>query len=93
MSRIFYALVLVISVLTGLAFAEERTTMVSMVGEYAKIDTASTGKAIDSLQAGGNVANATMKSIQDHPEKFAPIVFYQAAFYLFDQGKNSRKPV
>ncbi|HQP92102.1 MAG TPA: hypothetical protein PLU24_05450, partial [Candidatus Omnitrophota bacterium] len=94
---IFFLMIILFTSFSNLSmvFAQEETRVVPSVGEYDKIrlNITDSQKAIIALKTGGPDAETTIKNIESAPGKFIPVVFYQLAFSLFEQGKKEEAMV
>ena len=72
---------------TALAVAEERA--VPLKGVYKEINTTREMKAISTFMKGTDEQKEQLaNSIQEHPERYAPAVFFHLSRYLFEQEEE-----
>lgn len=72
---------------TALVSAEERT--VPLKGVYKEINTKREMQAIATFMKGSDEDKETLaETIQEHPERYAPAVFFHLSRYLFEQEEE-----
>lgn len=79
----------VCSLLFGAVFAAAEERVVPLKGVYKEINTTREMKAISTFMKGTDEQKEQLaKSIQEHPERYAPAVFFHLSRYLFEHEEE-----